>query len=467
MERSSSFVRFPLGRQSSLARLDLLASAVELDVDSIIDSTDGSSDGLTPNEDAVPPGFMLMYASNEGDVDGINELLQESVEIVNFRDTDNRTPLHVAACQGYVDVVEMLIENGAEIDAKDRWGSTPLGDAIYYKNYEVIKALEKHGANRPAAPTYGKSSGYIPEYEIDPNEIDFTKSVNITKGTFRKALWRGIEVAVKQLQDDICVVDDKVRAFRDELALLQRIRHPNVVQFLGAVTQKSPMMIVTEYLPKGDLCQYLDSKGPLKPRTAVRFALDIARGMSYLHEIKPDPVIHRDLEPSNILRDDTGNLKVADFGVSKLLKAAHGGIEDKPLTLGETSCRYMAPELFRREEYDTKVDVFSFALILQEMIEGCPPFPSMDESDVPRAYSENRRPPFKSSSKLYGHGLKELIEECWSEDPKDRPIFRVIIIRLEQMYNTIGRKKRWKVRPLKCFQRTNSSMGSYGSSSPV
>ncbi|PNX89476.1 putative serine threonine-protein kinase DRKD-like protein, partial [Trifolium pratense] len=87
------------------------------------------------------------------------------------------------------------------------------------------------------------------------------------------------------------------------------------------------------------------------------------RGVGYLHENKPSPIIHRDLEPSNILRDDSGHLKVADFGVSKLLAVK----EDKPLTCQDTSCRYVAPEVFKQEEYDTKVDVFSFALILQEV----------------------------------------------------------------------------------------------------
>lgn len=88
------------------------------------------------------------------------------------------------------------------------------------------------------------------------------------------------------------------KAFIDELALLQKIRHPNVVQFLGAVTQSTPMMIVTEYLPKGDLRAYLKQKGALKPTLAVKFALDIARGMNYLHENRPEAIIHRDLEPS-------------------------------------------------------------------------------------------------------------------------------------------------------------------------
>lgn len=402
--------------------------------------------GLDDDGEEIKQEVRLMYLANERDVEGIKELLDSGID-VNFRYIDNRTALHVAACQGFTEVVSLLLERGADVDPKDRWGSTPLGDAIYYKNHEVIKLLEKHGAKPLMAPMHVKHAREVPEYEIDAHELDFANSVEITKGTFILALWRGIQVAVKKLGEEVISDDDRVRAFRDELALLQKIRHPNVVQFLGAVTQSSPMMIVTEYLPKGDLRAFLKRKGALKPSTAVRFALDIARGMNYLHENKPAPIIHRDLEPSNILRDDSGNLKVADFGVSKLLTVK----EDRPLTCQDTSCRYVAPEVFKNEEYDTKVDVFSFALILQEMIEGCPPFTMKHDKEVPKAYAARERPPFKAPAKLYARGLKELIEECWNEKPAKRPTFKQIITRLESIHNSINHKRHWKIRTMKCF----------------
>ncbi|KAK9706871.1 hypothetical protein RND81_07G157500 [Saponaria officinalis] len=396
-------VRFRFGRQSSYLRLDKLAGADGGDATSSaaedifvyrrevpqlvpIEFTDGSSDGGTTEADAVlvvgdrsggeeeeekeveiPASVKLMYAAHEGDVEGIKELVEECAADVNFRDIDDRTALHVAACQGYGEVVELLIQLKADVDSMDRWGSTPLADAIYYKNHEVVKLLEDNGAKLPMAPMHVKNARDVPEYEIDPQEIDFSNSININKGTFLRASWRGIEVAVKKLGDEVFTNEEKLRAFRDELALLQRIRHPNVVQFLGAVTQSTPMMIVTEFLPKGDLYEYLQNRGGLKPRTAVRYALDIARGLSYLHEIKPHPVIHCDLEPSNILRDDSGHLKVADFGVSKLLKVSQGAEDNRPVSSDGSSCRYMAPELSRNEDYDTNVDVFSFGLILQEV----------------------------------------------------------------------------------------------------
>lgn len=429
---SKSTGRFVLGKQSSLAP----------------DRDNGSDQDQA---DEIDGNIRLMYMANEGDLDGIRELLESGVD-VNFRDIDGRTALHVAACQGKPEVVELLLQKGAKVDPEDRWGSMPLADAIHYKNHDVIKLLESHGAKLKIAPMHVKSARDIPEYEIDPSELDFSNSVQISKGTFRMATWRGSQVAVKTFGEDVITDEDKVQSFRDELALLQQIRHPNVVQFLGAVTQSSPMMIVTEYLPKGDLRAFMKRKGALKPALAVRFALDIARGMSYLHEHKPEAIIHRDLEPSNILRDDSGHLKVADFDVSKLLKVAKRVREDRPLTCQDTACRYVAPEVFRNEEYDTKVDVFSFSLILQEMIEGCPPFAAKPDNDVPKAYISKERPPFRAPLKLYSYGLKELIEQCWSDNPAERPTFREIIDRLTNIQNHIAHKARWKVfKTSSCF----------------
>ncbi|KAL4204850.1 hypothetical protein AMTRI_Chr01g134220 [Amborella trichopoda] len=424
--------RFTLGKQSSLA------------------PQPESHDVLEEMPENFDPTVRLMYLANEGDLNGIEELLDHGAD-VNSVDFDGRTALHIAACQGRSDVVELLLKRGANVDPKDRWGSTPLADAIYYKHHEVFKLLEKYGAKPPMAPMHVQNAREVPEYEIDPKELDFTDSVELTKGTFHIATWRGTKVAVKKLGEDVITDEEKVRAFRDELALWQKLRHPNVVQFLGAVTQSSPMMIVTEYLPKGDIRAYLKERLALKSSKAVKFALDIARGMNYLHENKPEAIIHRDLEPSNILRDDSGHLKVADFGLSKLLKVANTVKEDRPLLSQDISCRYVAPEVFLNEAYDTKVDVFSFALIVQEMIEGCPPLSPKPDEEVPKAYACKERPPFRASAKHYPHGLKELIVECWHENPARRPTFRAIIERLDAIDHHVTQKKHWKGKPVKCF----------------
>ncbi|KAL3502847.1 hypothetical protein ACH5RR_037296 [Cinchona calisaya] len=116
---SKSQQRFALGRQSSLAP--------ERKTDDVMVSSGGDDDEAegVGGGVIVDPGVRLMYMANEGDVDGIQEVLDSGTS-VNFRDIDGRTALHVAACQGQGDVVQLLLRRGAEVDVKDRWGSTML-----------------------------------------------------------------------------------------------------------------------------------------------------------------------------------------------------------------------------------------------------------------------------------------------------------------------------------------------------
>lgn len=108
METNNNKVRFLLGKQSSMAP------------DRQPEESATAEDG-----DEIDPRVRLMYLANEGDLEGIRELLDSGID-VNFRDIDNRTALHVAACQGYSEIVDLLLRRGAEIDPKDRWGSTVI-----------------------------------------------------------------------------------------------------------------------------------------------------------------------------------------------------------------------------------------------------------------------------------------------------------------------------------------------------
>ena len=135
----------------------------------------------------------------------------------------------------------------------------------------------------------------------------------------------------------------------------------------------------------------------------------------------------------------------------KMLKWRRKVREEKPVTSPGNACRYVAPEVLRKEEYDHKVDVFSFALILQEMIEGCLPFYNKKIDEIEKAHNSKERPPFRAPPKHYAHGLRELIEQCWSENPADRPDFRVVIERLSAIQNELAHRNRWKVGTLRCF----------------
>lgn len=393
----------------------------------------------------------LHYLAHEGNVAEIDSLLSKELVNVNFADFDSRTALHVAACEGHADVIKLLLASGADVNAHDRWGSTPLADAQYYKNEEICKILKEHGAesiDRVESAIQVQNPFPVSEYELNPEELEYLDKT-VTKKGYKVAVWRGIQVFVKCFKGSM-YGEKEITAFRCELSHIQKLRHPNIVQFLGAVTQSRPVMIIFEYLPQGDLYGLLKKEGPLKFSKVIDFSLDIARGLNFMHEHKPEPIVHRDLKPKNILRDKSGHLKVADLGLSKVLKFAAQAIsEDGPLPLKGSSCRYMAPEVYKQNAYGTKVDVFAFGLIVQEMIEGAPPMQGMGNEKVPSAYAdENKRPPFKASSRHYPGDLKKLIQQCWDNDPDKRPTFMAIIDRLESIKGGKQRKMFWKVSSL-------------------
>uniref|UniRef100_A0A7N0U7K2 non-specific serine/threonine protein kinase n=1 Tax=Kalanchoe fedtschenkoi TaxID=63787 RepID=A0A7N0U7K2_KALFE len=286
----------------------------------------------------------------------------------------------------------------------------------------------------------------VPEYELNPLELQIRKVDGITKGTYQVAKWNGTKVSVKILDKDSYSDPESINAFKHELILFEKVRHPNVVQFIGAVTQNIPMMIVSEYHPKGDLGSYIQKNGRLSPSKALRFALDIARGMNYLHECKPDPIIHCDLKPKNILLDNGGQLKVAGFGLLRLSKLPTDS--DRVTVSGaniDMSNLYIAPEIYKGEAFDRSVDAYSFGLILFEMIEGVQPFNPKSPEEASRIMClEGKRPPFKSKSRSYPPDLKELIEECWDEKPVVRPTFSEVIVRLDRIVANCSKQGWWK-----------------------
>ncbi|KAG0612243.1 hypothetical protein M758_6G012600 [Ceratodon purpureus] len=431
--------RFAYGRSSSLQPKDR-------DGDRDIGRSGDSGSDLNSAKDLEQVAGLL-YCACKGDIQGLEQLLEEGLS-VDAADFDDRTALHLAACEGHLNVVEFLINKGADVNRADRWGSTPLADARHYGNAEVCKLLEQNGARLKMSSMRVATQKEIPEYEIIPSQLVFRETkYKLPEGSkYRVATWHGTRVAVKVLST-VDFSEEAFLQFRDELDLLQRLRHPNVVQFLGAITQSTPMMIVTEFLPQMDLGKYLKEKKRLDPERAVSYALDIARGMNYLHEHKP-PIIHCDLKPSNLLRD-AKHLKVADFGLSLPKYDSASEFSGSNSIRSSDSLRtrppkgasylYMAPEVYgKSEDIDKSVDVFSFALIVQEMMEGTQPFAGMQPEAVAKAYAEDQRPPFRHFARRYPAGLKELIEKCWQKTPSSRPAFSEIIPRLTEIQRGMG-----------------------------
>eukprot|EP00884_Botryococcus_braunii_P011890 jgi/Botrbrau1/20701/Bobra.0058s0030.1 len=233
---------------------------------------------------------------------------------------DGRTPMHVAAINGCYSVVLWLLDSGANPNATDEKGVTPLEEAIAMRQDEVRVLLESRNARLgPLAGTHKGSSdaladsehaqgcarcralrlSTIPLNEWEINRAEITLGRKVGQGRFGrvfKATWLGTTVAVKQLR---YISDAALRDYKAELNVLQKIHHPNAVQFLGAVTKEQPSMFVTEFLPGGSLADLLKlveegNLPPLSIRRAAELALDCCHGMVYLHSRRPYPIIHRD-----------------------------------------------------------------------------------------------------------------------------------------------------------------------------
>ncbi|KAL7212329.1 hypothetical protein ACSBR2_015083 [Camellia fascicularis] len=201
-------------------------------------------------------------------------------------------------------------------------------------------------------------------------------------------IYRGIykqrAVAVKMVRIPTHKEETRVlleEQFKSEVALLSRLYHPNIVQFIAACKKPPVYCIITEYMSQGTLRMYLNKKAPysLSTETILRLALDISRGMEYLHS---QGVIHRDLKSNNLLLNDEMRVKVADFGTSCLETQC---LESKG---NKGTYRWMAPEMIKEKPYTRKVDVYSFGIVLWELTTALLPFQGMTPVQAAFAVAE-------------------------------------------------------------------------------
>ncbi|XP_073126456.1 serine/threonine-protein kinase CTR1 isoform X2 [Henckelia pumila] len=246
-------------------------------------------------------------------------------------------------------------------------------------------------------------------------------------GTVYRAEWHGSDVAVKvlTLQD---FHDDQLKEFLREVAIMKRIRHPNVVLFMGAVTKRPHLSIVTEYLPRGSLYRLIHRPAAgeiLDQRRQLRMALDVAKCINYLHRLTP-PIVHWDLKSPNLLVDKNWTVKVCDFGLSRF--KANTFISSKSIA---GTPEWMAPEFLRGEPSNEKSDVFSFGVILWELVTKQQPWSGLSPAQVVGAVAfQNRRLAIPQSTPPI---LASLMESCWADDPALRPSFVDIVETLKKL----------------------------------
>ncbi|KAJ0450329.1 putative protein kinase RLK-Pelle-LRR-IX family [Helianthus annuus] len=187
---------------------------------------------------------------------------------------------------------------------------------------------------------------------------------------YKGELHDGTKIAVKRMESGV-MSDKGLDEFKSEIAVLTKVRHRHLVALLGYCLDGNERLLVYEYMPQGTLSRFLfdwqeEDLKPLEWTKRLVIALDVARGVEYLHGLAQQSFIHRDLKPSNILLGDDMRAKVADFGLVRLAPDGKASL----VTRLAGTFGYLAPEYAVMGRVTTKIDVFSFGVILMELITG-------------------------------------------------------------------------------------------------
>jgi len=245
-----------------------------------------------------------------------------------------------------------------------------------------------------------------------------------TYGEVSRGYWKGRRVAIKKIfpgrtsQERMEVLAD----FDREVAILTKLRHPRIVQFLGAVNeQDQPLCLVFE-LCEGSVALLLKmvrrGQVQLTWRICLGILRDAAEAVHSLHCQQPK-IIHRDLKAENLLLESDFRCKLTDFGLSR----AFDSRRPSQMTVCGTPC-WVAPEVFRNEPYDEKVDVYSFGVLIWEILAAKKPYGDKDCADLPVLVgSKGLRP---GPLPHVPQELNELMAACWEEIPSRRPSFEKI-----------------------------------------
>lgn len=260
----------------------------------------------------------------------------------------------------------------------------------------------------------------------------------VIKGTFPSSKNQPeIPCAIKIMKYTEFTDDEQERFYR-EIGCQASLKHETILPLLGCsiqIMKKGDYAIVTEFMEKGSLSNLIAEaergNAPKDWETIKAINIfGIAAGMAFVHKSN---IIHRDLKTDNIMLDENYHPKIADFGFSKIFEEGTQDQINMTKKVGTPIC--MAPEVLLGKNYGNKSDVFSYAMILYELLTQRKPWsdrPGFKEKKFNLIeYIENRQRPTIHLNEI-SDSFKDLIEQCWATEPEDRPSFIEIVQKLDE-----------------------------------
>ncbi|XP_014883600.1 tyrosine-protein kinase SRK2 [Poecilia latipinna] len=280
-----------------------------------------------------------------------------------------------------------------------------------------------------APQTYGLSYNTVDQWEIPRNSIKLMDKLGAGQfGEVYKGMWNETtEVAVKTLKPGTMDPED----FLAEAQLMKRLRHPKLIQLYAVCTLEEPIYIITELMKHGSLLEYLrkDKGGTLRVQDQIEMAAQIAAGMAYLEQ---QNYIHRDLAARNVLVGENNICKVADFGLARVfMKESESVYEARDG--GKFPVKWTAPEAIHNNKFSIKSDVWSFGILLYEIMTfGQMPYSAMTNMQAVQWISRGNRLPCPPRCPKPMHLL---MLDCWNEKELNRPTFETLQWQLEDYFD--------------------------------
>uniref|UniRef100_A0A8C2T824 mitogen-activated protein kinase kinase kinase n=1 Tax=Coturnix japonica TaxID=93934 RepID=A0A8C2T824_COTJA len=273
------------------------------------------------------------------------------------------------------------------------------------------------GCLKPVWSMIGKAYSAEHKHQAeDPWEVPFEEILELqwlgsgAQGAVFLGKFRAEEVAIKKVRDQN----------ETDIKHLRKLKHPNIIAFKGVCTQAPCYCIIMEFCAQGQLYEVLRAGRKVTPSLLVDWSMGIAGGMNYLHLHK---IIHRDLKSPNMLITYDDVVKISDFGTSKEL------IDKSTKMSFAGTVAWMAPEVIRNEPVSEKVDIWSFGVVLWELLTGEIPYKDVDSSAIIWGVGSNSlHLPVPSGCP---DGFKVLLRQCWNSKPRNRPSFRQILLHLD------------------------------------